>query len=712
MEERIKISGARAGGLRDVDLELALGKVLCFTGRSSNGRLAMAVDVLYAESRRRYMQALSPVEREGIGGVGKVDLDEITGLPPAIYLGRKRRGRSVGDYLQLDAMLIQLVMENGQMHCADCGGACRGYEAAEVESELVKLHPGKRWLIMAPLQVREGIDWGGFCRELTLGGFLRVMIAGEVIRLDGEVPAPPKADDDAYVVIDRLVPTPDSNVRFLEAVRLSRSISSGQTTVWEVESEAMLDFNQQPTCCDCGRQYEELIAHNHASGDANMQNMYMFGRSFTDLAEEKIADVQILLDANVPEGNLRAKINAILLEAGNLQLDHLALNRRVETLSGGEWLRLQLAACLTSGLMGILYIFEEMGGQVGTDLLPAVVGRLRHLVQLGNTVLLLDHHHDLVADADQVWDFTDGRARLVTSAPAVPKVKRRSAKIENYEFLTIVGMGPLGELSIELPQGALTCLHGPSGCGKTRILHDLLPAALKGKATGYAVSGVGRNNRVVTLDDRVGRDTLLAEMGVFERIAGLYAASAVAKAQGWGRAAFMLDKPGGRCPSCEGLGQRHFDLEFLEDISLKCEACEGLRFRSEIREITLRGISISDVLALTVERGLRHFARDAKIKASLEAADRCGLGYLSLGQNVRKLERGEWLRLRLALESTRKSNRSWLLIDEPAGGDHPQDVQQMVMALQLLLEKGATIVVAERHPLILAAADKVVELQP
>ena len=137
MEERIKISGARAGGLRDVDLELALGKVLCFTGRSSNGRLAMAVDVLYAESRRRYMQALSPVEREGIGGVGKADLDEITGLPPAIYLGRKRRGRSVGDYLQLDGMLIQLVMENGQMHCADCGGVCRGYEAAEVETELV-----------------------------------------------------------------------------------------------------------------------------------------------------------------------------------------------------------------------------------------------------------------------------------------------------------------------------------------------------------------------------------------------------------------------------------------------------------------------------------------------------------------------------------------------------------------------------------------------
>ncbi|MDE0978173.1 MAG: hypothetical protein OR999_12950, partial [Arenicellales bacterium] len=271
-------------------------------------------------------------------------------------------------------------------------------------------------------------------------------------------------------------------------------------------------------------------------------------------------------------------------------------------------------------------------------------------------------------------------------------------------------MGPLGELSIELPQGALTCLHGPSGCGKTRILRDLLPAALKGKATGYVVCGVGRNNRVVTLDDRVGRDTLLAEMGVFERIADLYAASAVAKAQGWGRAAFMLDKPGGRCPSCEGLGQRHFDLEFLEDIFLKCEVCEGLRFRSEIREITLRGISISDVMAMTVERGLRHFARDAKIKTSLEAADLCGLGYLSLGQNVRKLERGEWLRLRLALESTRKSHRSWLLIDEPAGGDHPQDVQQMVIAFQLLLEKGATIVVAERHPLILAAADKVVEL--
>ena len=708
MENAIQISGARAGGLKDISMELPLGKIICFTGRSSNGRRAMALDVLFAESRRRYMQALSPVEREGISGVGKVDLDSISGLPPAIYLGGPRSSRTVGDYLQVQGLLLQLAIDNGQMHCGDCGGICRGYEVSDVESQLAQSLPNCRCLILAPLLLRENVEWSSVCRELAQAGFTRLMIDDEIIRLDGDRSDPVSAAD-IFVVVDRLVPVETGSVRFLEAVRLSRSISSGLTVVMDVETGVKLDFNQQPTCGDCRRRYEEQSSVDF-SNPSVLHTITLFGQPFELLQSGMIGEVRGLFLDGGQELSLQSRIVTVLTEAGDLGLDHLPLNRRLDALANGEWQRLQLVACITSGLTGILYIFDSFGNQVGLDYLPKVMDRLRHLVDMGNTALLLDHSTAVAERADQIWLFADGYAKLALTEKLTSKRLPRVAQYTEREMLAIRGQGPLGLLDLELPQGALICLHGPSGCGKSRILHELLPGVLKRKATTYAVSGVGRNNRVVAVGAPASQKTLIAELGIFQSIAALFAESAAAKAQGWGVVAFMLDKPGGRCPSCEGVGQRHFDLEFLEDVSFICETCEGSRFRREVREITLRGISISDVLAMSIERAQRHFARDTKIKPRLEAAARCGLGYLALGLEVGRLERGEWLRLRLAGEATRNIQRSWYLVDEPSSGDHPEDVTQMASALRGLVERGATVVVADSHPEIMAEADRTVDL--
>ena len=207
-----------------------------------------------------------------------------------------------------------------------------------------------------------------------------------------------------------------------------------------------------------------------------------------------------------------------------------------------------------------------------------------------------------------------------------------------------------------------------------------------------------------------GKATVLEGLGLVERVADLYAASPAAAARGWDRDAFLLDRPGGRCPSCEGRGQYYFDLEFLEDIAMVCAACEGRRYRDETCEVTLRGASIADVLGMTLEQACAHFARHDPIRSRLEAAVGCGLGYLLLGQEVQGLERGEWLRLRLALESTRAAQRTWMLIDDPASGDHPEDVRAMVAALRRLVDRGATVVVVDQHPTVRAAADWVVNL--
>ena len=703
MKATLCVRGARAGGLVNVDMDLPLGRIICFTGRSGSGRRAMALDILYAESRRRYMQALSPAERESVSGTARADVEEISGLPPAIYLGAPRRGRTVGDYLQLDGILAQIMLEEGQMHCLECGGDCRSYAADEVEREVARVHPDTRCLVLAPLALRNEGMW----QQLVQAGFTRVAIDGQIQRIEGGGPALPSGESEVHVVVDRLVPDPNASVRFLEAVRVSRSISSGQTVVWVDGTSEMMHLNQQPTCGECGCQYGPLATTDFGAGQPLAGQVTLHGRTMDELMDAPLGLVRNWLD----ETQGHTKVETALAEACGLELGHLPLSRRLESLAAGEWQRLQLASCLSSGLTGILYILEGLGSQLSGGMLDAAAAGLRRLVAGGNTALLLDHTPELVAVADEVWAFVGGRVQAGGATEIeLDGVDGERVAEQVKPALAIRGNGVIGPLAIELPHGELTCVCGPSGSGKTRMLHEVLLPLLKGRSVEYATAGMPRNSRVVTVEAPSGKAAVLAGQGLFERVADLYAASPAATARGWDRDTFLLDRPGGRCPSCEGRGQCYFDLEFLEDIAMVCAACEGRRYRDETCEVTLRGASIADVLGMTLEQACAHFARYDPIRPRLEAAVGCGLGYLLLGQEMQGLERGEWLRLRLALESTRASRRTWVLIDDPASGDHPEDIRAMVAALRELVDRGATVIVADQHPMVRAAADWVVDL--
>ena len=703
MKATLCVRGARAGGLANVDMDLPLGRVICFTGRSSSGRRAMALDILYAESRRRYMQALSPTERERVSGTACADVDEISGLPPAIYLGALRRGRTVGDYLQLNGILAQIVLEEGQRHCLECGGDCRSYAADEVEREAARVHPNTRCLVLAPLTLKNKGMW----QQLLQAGFTRVAIDGQIERLEGDGPALPSGASEVHVVVDRLVPNPNTSVRFLEAVRVSRSISSGQTVIWVDGTNEMMHLNQQPTCRECGRQYELLAAADLDAGQPLASQVTLHGRTMDELMDAPLGASRDWLAAD----SQKSKVEAALAAACDLGLEHLPLSRRLEALAAGEWQRLQLGFCLSSGLTGIFYILEGLGSQLSGEMLDVVAAGLRRLVAGGNTALLLDHTPALVAVADEVWAFAGGQVQVgePTEIERDEADEKRVAE-QVKPALVIRGDGVVGPLAIELPHGKLTCVCGPSGSGKTRLLREVLLPLLKGRSVEYAAAGMPRNSRVVMVEAPSGKATVLEGLGLFERVADLYAASPVATARSWDRDAFLLDRPGGRCPSCEGRGQCYFDLEFLEDIALVCVVCAGRRYRDEICEVTLRGASIADVLGMTLEQACTHFVRHDPIRSRLEAAVGCGLDDLLLGREMQELERGEWLRLRLALESTRISRRTWVLIDDPASGDHPEDVRLMMAALRGLVDRGATVVVVDQHPTVKAAADWVVNL--
>jgi excinuclease ABC subunit A len=533
------------------------------------------------------------------------------------------------------------------------------------------------------------------------------MVDGEIVRIEGEAVEISQGEDRVYVVVDRLVPTSERNVRFTEAVRVARSISSGRTKVWDSESGSALNLNQQPTCGQCGRQYQELATIDFfaKTTEGIAHKVLLEGKSLAELEAMPLAGLRDFVE-HVEVGESFAET---LEEACAVGLGRLSLGRSLDSLSGGEWQRLQLVSCISGGLTGILYIFDGLGSQLHPEILPQVVAGVRRLVDRGNTALLLDHAPEIVAGADRVCEFVGGKAvdRTVEwrDVSYVDLVSKQEEILDRGPILTVRGEGPLGKLDIKIPHGALTYVGGPSGSGKTRFLREVIWPLLKGRKSDYEVSGAGGNVRVVEIGTSRREKTLLANLGVFARIADLYAASPVAQERGLGRDAFQLDKPGGRCPSCEGRGQLYFDMDFLEDISLVCAACDGRRFREEIQEVTLRGASIADVLEMGVERARSHFARESKLRDRFNAAVECGLGHLRTGQNPGELERGEWLRLCLALEWNRASARDWLLLDHPSCGDHPADVQSMIEILRGLVAKGATIVVADHWPPVQQAAD-------
>ena len=439
MKAILCVRGARAGGLANVDMDLPLGRVICFTGRSSSGRRAMALDILYAESRRRYMQALSPAERESVSGTARADVDEISGLPPAIYLGAPRRGRTVGDYLQLDGILAQIMLEEGQMHCLECGGLCRSHAADEVEREVARVHPDTRCLVLAPLALRSTGMW----QQLVQAGFTRIAIDGQIQRLEGDGPALPSSESEVHVVVDRLVPDPKASVRFLEAVRVSRSISSGQTVVWVDGTSEMMHLNQQPTCGECGRQYEPLAATDFGADQPLAGQVTLHSRTMDELMDAPLGSLRDWLEI----GQGHAKVESALAEASGLGLGHLPLSRQLESLAAGEWQRLQLASCLSSGLTGILYILEGLGSQLSGGMLDAVAAGLRRLVAGGNTALLLDHTPELVAVADEVWAFAEGQVQ-VGEATAIKRdrVDEKRAAEQAKLALAIRGSGAVGSL--------------------------------------------------------------------------------------------------------------------------------------------------------------------------------------------------------------------------------------------------------------------------
>lgn len=433
----------------------------------------------------------------------------------------------------------------------------------------------------------------------------------------------------------------------------------------------------------------------------------------------------------------------------NVGLDYLTLSRASATLSGGESQRIRLATQIGSSLMGVLYILDEPSIGLHQRDNDKLIDTLRHLRDLGNTVIVVEHDEDTMFASDYIVDIGPGAGvhggEVVCAGPVdeimacersitgqylsgrkkipIPEKRREG----NGKKLTIKGAAQnnLKNVNVSIPLGTFTAVTGVSGSGKSSLINEILYKGLAA-ALNQARERPGKHKEIVGLEEldkvieisqspigRTPRSNPATYTGVFTDIRELYASTNEANLRGYTSGRFSFNVKGGRCEACEGDGIIKIEMHFLPDIYVPCEVCKGKRYNRETLEIKYKGKSIHDVLEMTVEEALGFFENLPKIRRKIQTLYDVGLGYVKLGQPATTLSGGEAQRVKLATElSKRATGRTIYVLDEPTTGLHTDDVRKLIEVLQALADAGNSVVVIEHNLDVIKVADRIIDLGP
>ncbi|HLG20990.1 MAG TPA: excinuclease ABC subunit UvrA, partial [Bdellovibrionota bacterium] len=433
----------------------------------------------------------------------------------------------------------------------------------------------------------------------------------------------------------------------------------------------------------------------------------------------------------------------------NVGLSYLNVDRMAGTLSGGEAQRIRLATQIGSGLVGVLYILDEPSIGLHQRDNDRLLATLKHLRDMGNTVLVVEHDRDTILEADHVLDLGPGAGRLggyivaegtpkqVSNNPSsltgqylsgrrwIPLPNRRRSPGKNWLRLIGARANNLKSIAVEFPIGLFTCVTGVSGSGKSTLVVDTLFPLLKQylyqskdpAGDVDRIEGLAFIDKVIDIDQspigRTPRSNPATYTGAFTPIRELFAELPEAEVRGYKPGRFSFNVKGGRCESCSGDGILRIEMHFLPDVYVTCEACGGHRYNRETLDVLFHGKSIAEVLAMTVKDARDLFSRVPTIQDKLATLDEVGLGYITLGQSATTLSGGEAQRIKLAKELTKRSTgRTVYILDEPTTGLHFEDIRKLLEVLNRLVDQGNTVIVIEHHLDVIKTADWVIDLGP
>jgi len=817
-EQDIIVRGARTHNLKNVTVSMPRNKMVAFTGLSGSGKSSLAFDTIFAEGQRRYIESLSAYARQFLRQMQKPDVDEIVGLSPAISIDQKSRSNNprstVATVTEIYDYLRVLFARVGLPHCLTCGRPIEKLSQDEILNFIlekvssaeksvkkqkvmnVAYTSGSVKLYAPVVRGRKG-EYYQLLYDLLGKGYTKVRIDGAEKKLRDQIILAKNKKHDIEVLIDEI-----DILDFSENVRATRErlAESLERTLHESGGLALVSAAGEETllsskfaCPDDGFSYPEveprLFSFNSPYGACETCNglgtKHLFGtdpcedckgarlrkealhvrigkKNIVDVTSLSIQDAaEFFMDVPLSKRNreiakvILKEIESRLLFLLDVGLDYLTLDRRANTLSGGEAQRIRLASQLGSQLVGALYVLDEPTIGLHQRDNDRLIKTLHTLRDLGNTIIVVEHDEDTIFASDYIVDIGPGAGvhggEIVVADYLEPLL---TAKKNNAQSLTLAYLRgetkipipakrretPKGSLqvrggkifniknlNIDIPLGKLTLITGVSGSGKSSFLYEILYENLRARFDRryrsnevYNCASFGGSeylSRAILIDQspigRTPRSNPATYTGAFTFIRDLFASTEEARARGWKQNRFSFNVAGGRCEACQGNGEIAVEMHFLPTVYVTCDVCNAKRFEKETLEVTYKRKNIYQVLQMTVEEALSFFEDIPQIHDRLKTLNNVGLGYLQLGQSATTLSGGEAQRVKISSELYRPHvAKTIYLLDEPTVGLHYEDVKKLIEILDQLVSRGNTVVVIEHNMDVIKSADYVIDFGP
>ena len=759
-EQAIQIVGATTHNLKNETLAIPKNKITVITGPSGSGKTSMAFDTLYAAARNRYLNNFSSYIREKIGLLPQTNVEAIHGLIPAIGISGKitvsdRRstvGTASGIYDLYRLFYARFGENRPENTLSDLfsfnrpAGACSTCTGNGVvmqpDAEKLISHPHKSLMDGALSGTKTGIFYGD-----PFGQYVATLLAaGKHVGIDFSLPFC-DLNADAQAMAMHGLPDIELDVVW-RYKRKNREGVHEMKAVWKgflnyVEEEFLRESMNGKTpwveevmselkcpACRGARLKPEVLAIT-----VNDKNISM-------LTNDSISE-NITLFSKIANSQNELITSEILRKLENLRalgLSYLSLSRTRNTLSAGESRRLSLAEMVNSGITGTLFVVDEPSLGLGDSDIETFNALMQNVKGSGNTVVLVDHHPNVIRNADYIVEFgpTGGKKGGYIVAKGSPNeiengdgnltgnllrgLKLNVKKRQPFtQFLEIKGAhaNNLKGFDVQIPTNALTVFRGESGSGKSSLALDCIaPSVEFGKAVGcQSISGYLFNKRVVVTNGVIPKnssDKLFSEYcGLFDPIKKLFATEIKTLKIEIKPSALSFRSSQGYCEECKGKGVTEINLDFIAESETLCGACSGKRYRNEVLDIYYHGKNIADILELTVDESITFFCDLKSMVGKLQILNSIGLGYLCLGQELSTLSGGEIRRAKLAkMVFETKSEPTLIVMDEPSSGLFYTDIEKLTVLFDKLLQQGHTLLVTEHNQQIIAHADYTIHLGP
>lgn len=764
----IEVRDAHLHNLRNVDVDIPRGTLVAVTGVSGSGKSSLAFGTIHGEGQRRYLESVAPFARRLIGSAVDPQVGAVEGLPPTVALEQSTSGggarSTVGTVSALSnsiRLLYSRAGDNPKGLYSDSfspntpEGMCPTCQGTGVVHE-----PTEESMVPDPtLSIEDGAiqAWPG----AWAGKNFHDILATLGYDLDSPWQDLPKKDRDWILFTDERPVVTVKPLRGEDQIQRNykgtwRSVASYLTnTLAETQSDTLrkrvLSYMESRVCETChGRRLNpEALKVTYAGMPIDELGALPLDRVYAVLAAQEPSE-------GSAEDLLLKQILPAVQSALDLGLAHLSLDRPAPTLSAGELQRIRLSSQLRSGLFGVAYVLDEPSAGLHPSERGAVLDICRRFIDAGNSVLLVEHDMELVARTDWLVDvgplagerggevvYSGPTSEYSGDAPTARALANRKPSLNDDPrtttgelILSGVSARSIDGLDVTFGMGQFTAVAGVSGSGKSTLVSTVLAGVLRDAASSVVdeddevgqdgewvvdkQEGFDAVSRIVQITQkpigRTPRSTLATYTGLFDGVRKLFANTDETKRRKWTVSRFSYNVKQGQCPTCSGAGKIEVELVFLPGSYTTCPDCGGARYNDETLEVTWEGLTIAEVLDLTVDEAADVFADEPKILRAVETLQAVGLGYLRLGQGAPELSGGEAQRIKLATELQRSRNsrrgHTVYLLDEPTTGLHPADIALLVQELNSLVDAGQTVIVVEHDVSVIAQADRVIEMGP